>query len=109
MKKYKNKVYKCGYLDEYYFFIKNNPTSQKGGCLSIAIVIFVILYIIGSCSSDNRSGSGSKKSTVNEIYLSNDSVYYNTKFGRVLRHCNYENGEMLEMTPNVQCPAYLRR
>jgi len=91
------------------FSKKNNPTSQKGGCLSIAIVIFVILYIIGSCSSDNGSGSGSKKSTVNEVYLSNDQVYYNTKFGRVLRHCNYENGEMLEMTPNVQCPAYLNR
>ena len=43
---------------------------------------------------------------MNKVYLSSDPVYYNNKFGQVLRHCNYENGEMLEMAPSVQCPAF---
>ena len=77
----------------------------------IFLYIFGLFFLLAWCSGgdDNGSGSGSKKSTMNKVYLSSDPVYYNNKFGQVLRHCNYENGEMLEMAPSVQCPAFLLR
>ena len=86
---------------------KSKPWSMG----KIFLYLFGLFFILAWCSSgdDNGSGSGSKKSTMNKVYLSSDPVYYNTKFGQVLRHCNYENGEMLEMAPSVQCPAFLLR
>ena len=86
-------------------------TAKPWSIGKISLYIFGLLFLIGWCSGgdDNGSGSGSKKSTMNKVYLSSDPVYYNTKFGQVLRHCNYENGEMLEMAPSVQCPAFLLR
>ena len=86
-------------------------TAKPWSIGKISLYFLGLLFLIGWCSGgdDNGSGSGSKKSTVNKVYLSSDPVYYNTKFGQVLRHCNYENGEMLEMAPSVQCPAFLLR
>ena len=86
-------------------------TSKPWSVGKIFLYIFGLIFLLAWCSGgdDNGSGSGSKKSTVNKVYLSSDPVYYNTKFGQVLRHCNYENGEMLEMAPSVQCPAFLLR
>ena len=86
-------------------------TAKPWSIGKIFLYIFGLIFLLAWCSGgdDNGSGSGSKKSTMNKVYLSSDPVYYNTKFGQVLRHCNYENGEMLEMAPSVQGPAFLLR
>ena len=86
-------------------------TAKPWSPSKIAAYLLGFFLLLAWCTGgdDNGSGSGSKKSTMNKVYLSSDPVYYNTKFGQVLRHCNYENGEMLEMAPSVQCPAFLLR
>ena len=86
-------------------------TSKPWSIGKISLYIFGLLFLIGWCSGgdDNGSRSGSKKSTVIKVYLSSDQVYYNRSYGRVLRHCSYENGEMLPQGPNTQCAAFLIR
>lgn len=86
-------------------------TAKPWSIGKISFYFLGLLFLIGWCSGgdDNGSRSGSKKSTVIKVYLSSDQVYYNRSYGRVLRHCSYENGEMLPQAPNSQCVAYLLR
>ena len=93
---------------------KSKSPSNTAKPWSIGKIAFYFLgffLFLAWCSGgdDNGSGSGSKKSTVNRVYLSSDPVYYNTEFGQVLRHCNYENGEDMPVAPHLQCPAFLLR
>lgn len=86
---------------------KSKPWSMG----KIFLYLFGLFFILAWCSSgdDNGSGSGSKKSTVNKVYLTGDPVYYNQNFNAVLRHCQYENGEVMPVAPHLQCPNFLIR
>ncbi len=88
-------------------FNTNKPWSP--GKIAFYFLGFFLLLAWCSGGDDNGSGSGSKKSTAIKVYLSSDPVYYSTKHGQVLRHCNYENGEDMPVAPHLQCPAFLLR
>ena len=77
----------------------------------IFLYIFGLFFLLAWCSGgdENGSGSRSKKSTVYKVYLSSDQIYYNRSYGQVLRHCSYENGEVLPQAPSTQCAAFLLR
>ena len=86
-------------------------TAKPWSIGKIFLYIFGLIFLLAWCSGvdDNGSGSGSKKSTVNKVYLIGDPVYYNRNLNAVVRHCQYENGEELPVAPHLQCPAFLLR
>ncbi len=79
------------------------------GKIAAYLLGFFLLLAWCSGGDDNGGGSGSKKSTVNKVYLIGDPVYYNRNFNAVLRHCQYENGEELPVAQHLQCPQFLIR
>ena len=79
------------------------------GKIAAYLLGFFLLLAWCTGGDDNKSGSGSKKSTVNKVYLVGDPVYYMPKYGAVVRNCQYENGEELPVAPHLQCPQFLMR
>tara|TARA_Y100000816_G_scaffold241887_1_gene188871 strand:+ start:268 stop:564 length:297 start_codon:yes stop_codon:yes gene_type:complete len=75
----------------------------------ILLYFFGLLLLLAWCTGGDDNGSGSKKSTVNKVYLTGDPVYYNRNFNAVLRHCQYENGEVMPVAAQLQCPQFLMR
>ena len=86
-------------------------TAKPWSIGKIFLYISGLIFLLAWCSGgdDNGSVSGSKKSTVNKVYLTGEPVYYNRNFNAVLRHCRYENGEELPVAAHLQCPQFLLR
>ena len=87
----------------------NNSKPWSPGKIAAYLLGFFLLLAWCTGGDDNRSGSGSKKSTVNKVYLLYEPVYYNNRLNAVLRHCQYENGEELPIAPHLPCPKFLNR